>query len=96
MFCGCGGKRSSVINTIKIESGVRRQRRCTDCNENFYTMETLYKKPVIEKIKPDERGIYTKPDAAKIKQAKVETRRRIEDRVTRKEYVPSYFIEDDY
>jgi hypothetical protein len=48
---------------------------------------------VTEKIKPDARGIYTKPDAAKIKQAKVETRRRIEDR---KEYVPSYFIEDDY
>jgi hypothetical protein len=59
-------------------------------------METLYSKPVTEKIKPDARGIYTKPDAAKLKQAKVETRRRIEDRVVRKEYVPSYFIEDDY
>jgi len=96
MFCECGDKRSSVINTLKIEKGVRRQRRCAGCGTNFYTMETLYSKPVTEKIKPDARGIYTKPDAAKIKQAKVETRRRIEDRVVRKEYVPSYFIEDDY
>jgi hypothetical protein len=53
-------------------------------------METLFTKPVIEKIKPDERGIYSKPDVAKINKAKVEIRRRIEDRV------PSYFIEDDY
>jgi hypothetical protein len=45
---------------------------------------------VTEKIKPDSRGIYTPNDAAKIKKAKVEVRRRIEDRV------PSYFIEDDY
>lgn len=90
MFCGCGDKRSAVINTIKTEKGIRRQRRCTGCKTNFYTMEELYLKPVTEKIKPDSRGIYSKPDVAKINKAKVEIRRRIEDRV------PSYFIEDDY
>jgi transcriptional regulator NrdR family protein len=90
MFCSCGSKRSAVINTIKIEAGVRRQRRCTDCDTNFYTIETLYLKPVAEKIKPDLRGLYKKDDVAKINRAKVEIRRRIEDRV------PSYFIEDDY
>jgi transcriptional regulator NrdR family protein len=90
MFCECGDKRSAVINTLKIEKGVRRQRRCTGCNKSFYTLEALYLKPVTEKIKPDSRGIYTPNDAAKIKKAKVEVRRRIEDRV------PSYFIEDDY
>ncbi len=95
MFCGCGSKRSSVVNTIKIESGVRRQRRCTDCKESFYTMETLYTKPVTEKIKPDASGLYKKDDVAKINRSKVEIRRRLEDR-PRREYVPSYFIEDDY
>jgi transcriptional regulator NrdR family protein len=90
MFCECGDKRSCVINTIKVEKGVRRQRRCTGCNTSFYTLETLYEKPVTEKIKPDARGLYTKPDVAKINKTKVEIRRRIEDRV------PSYFIEDDY
>ncbi len=53
-------------------------------------MEELYLKPVTEKIKPDARGLYSKPDVAKINKAKVEIRRRLEDRV------PSYFIEDDY
>jgi hypothetical protein len=53
-------------------------------------METLFTKPVTEKIKPDARGLYTKPAVAQINKAKVEIRRRIEDRV------PSYFIEDDY
>lgn len=90
MFCGCGDKRSAVINTLKMGKGVRRQRRCTGCNASFYTLETLYEKPVTEKIKPDARGLYTPDDAAKIKKAQVEVRRRIEDRV------PSYFIEDDY
>lgn len=90
MFCQCGDKRSCVINTIKTESGIRRQRRCTGCKTNYYTMETLFTKPVIEKVQPDSRGLYTEPDIAKINKAKVEIRRRIEDRV------PSYFIEDDY
>ena len=90
MFCACGNKRSAVINTVKMGKGIRRQRRCTGCNTNFYTMEALYVKPVTEKIKPDERGLFTKPDVAKINKEKVEIRRRIEDRV------PSYFIEDDY
>lgn len=90
MFCGCGDKRSCVVNTVKIEKGVRRQRRCTGCDRSFYTLETLYEKPVTEKIKPDASGLYKKDDVAKINRAKVEIRRRIEDRV------PSYFIEDDY
>lgn len=90
MFCQCGNKRSAVINTVKMDKGIRRQRRCTGCNTNFYTLESLYEKPVTEKIKPDARGLYTKPAVAQINKAKVEIRRRIEDRV------PSYFIEDDY
>ena len=90
MFCECGDKRSCVVNTIKTEKGIRRQRRCTGCDRSFYTLEALYLKPVTEKIKPDPRGLYKKDDVAKINRAKVEIRRRIEDRV------PSYFIEEDY
>jgi hypothetical protein len=52
-------------------------------------------KPVAEKIKPDASGLYKKDDVVKINKSKVEIRRRLEDR-PRREYVPSYFIEDDY
>lgn len=85
-----------MVNTLKMEFGVRRQRRCSDCKTSFYTMETLYSKPVTEKTEPasepvpDKRGLYTKKDALEIKRKQVETRRKNADRV------PSYFIEDDY
>lgn len=92
MFCDCGNKRSYVINTIKVDAGIRRQRRCTGCNKSFYTIETLFTKPVIEKkeVLPDARGLYTKEDVREIKRKEVETRRANADRA------PSYFIEDDY
>lgn len=92
MFCDCGNKRSYVVNTLKKENGILRQRRCTGCNKSFHTLETLFTKPVIPKKEPqpDERGLYTKADVREIKRKKVETRRANADRV------PSYFIEDEY
>jgi transcriptional regulator NrdR family protein len=89
MFCDCGGRKSSVVNTRNHENAVRRQRKCASCNKNFFTVEI---KELVSNLapQPDERGLYTPEAAVSLKMSKTLTRRKNEDRVA------SYYIEDDY
>ena len=94
MFCDCGGRKSSVINTRNHENAVRRQRKCASCNKNFFTVEI---KELVSNLappdpqpQPDKRGLYTPEGAMSLKMSKTLTRRKNEDRVA------SYYIEDDY
>lgn len=94
MKCPCGGN-TAVIDTRTIDNTPKRKRKCELCNQAFYTAETFVRmatgKPE-KKPKPNEQGLYTVPDAKKIKAQKVEVRRKNEDR---KAKVPSYFIEEE-
>ena len=89
MFCDCGGRKSSVTTTTRLENSIRRHRKCSDCKKNFFTVETreLVSK---QEPQPDERGLYTPEAAISLKMSKTLARRRNEDRVS------SYYIEDDY
>lgn len=93
MFCDCGGRKSSVVNTRNHENAVRRQRKCASCNKNFFTVEirelasNLAPQP---QPQPDKRGLYTPEGAMSLKMNKTLVRRRNEDRVA------SYYIEDEY
>jgi len=95
MFCDCGGKKTFVTTTTKIENGIRRHRKCASCNKNFFTVETRELasiKPAEElpTPQPDKRGLYTPEGAVSLKMNKTLIRRRNEDRVA------SYYIEDEY
>ena len=92
MFCDCGGRKSSVVNTRNHENAVRRQRKCASCNKNFFTVEIreLASNLAPPQPQPDKRGLYTPEAAVSLKMSKTLIRRRNEDRVA------SYYIEDDY
>lgn len=101
--CKCGGE-TVVTETREIEGRYRRRRKCIDCGEAYFTVETylspayktsgeVHRKRKVEVPKPDDKGLYTKKDAATVKKIKVDNRRSNEDRKNR---VSSYFIEDDF
>ena len=101
--CKRGGE-TSVTETRVIEGQYRRRRKCVDCGDAYFTVETYlapayrtsgeaHEKRRVNAPKPDDKGLYTKKDAATVKKIKVETRRKNEDRKNR---VSSYFIEDDF
>ena len=102
--CKCGGE-TAVTETRVIEGQYRRRRKCVDCGEAYFTVETYLapayrtsgevhkKRRVVPK--PDDKGLYTKQDAATVKKIKVENRRKNED-IRTKMRIPSYFIEDDF
>ena len=103
--CKCGGE-TVVTETREIEGQYRRRRKCVDCGEAYFTVETylapayrtsgeVHKKRRVEVPKPDDKGLYTKQDAATVKKIKVENRRKNED-IRTKMRIPSYFIEDDF
>jgi transcriptional regulator NrdR family protein len=89
MFCDCGGRKSFVTTTTKMENGIRRHRKCASCNKNFFTVEI---RELVSNLppQPDKRGLYTPEAAVSLKMNKTLIRRRNEDRVA------SYYIEDDY
>lgn len=94
MFCDCGSRKSFVVNTRNHENAIRRHRKCTGCNKNFFTVEirelVSNLAPPDPQPQPDKRGLYTPEGAVSLKMSKTLTRRKNEDRVS------SYFIEDDY
>ena len=103
--CKCGGE-TAVTETRVIEGQYRRRRKCVDCGEAYFTVETylapayrtsgeVHKKRRVVVPKPDDKGLYTKQDAATVKKIKVENRRKNED-IRTKMRIPSYFIEDDF
>jgi transcriptional regulator NrdR family protein len=89
MFCDCGSRKSFVVNTRNHENAIRRHRKCTGCNKNFFTVEI---KELVSNLppQPDERGLYTPEAAVSLKMSKTLIRRKNEDRVA------SYYIKDDY
>ena len=103
MKCKCGGT-TLVTTTKQIPEGIFRRRKCSVCKEIIATLESEVSTPGSGRYtkegtrkpktlpKPDNQGLYTKPDVKIIKAQKVETRRKNEDRKAR---VPSYFIEEE-
>ena len=89
MFCDCGSRKSFVVNTRNHENAIRRHRKCTGCNKNFFTVEI---KELVSNLppQPDKRGLYTPEAAVSLKMSKTLIRRKNEDRVA------SYYIEDEY
>ena len=70
----CGGK-TLVVNTLQQLGGIRRQRKCDSCKNNAYSAEVWIAGNVMVG-----KSIYTKDEAASIKQKKVDARRANEDR----------------
>ncbi len=100
MKCSCGGD-TAVLETRTLDGIFRRKRKCKVCSEVFFTKEAfLYKageNPNLdEPHNRKHKQLYTKPEAAVIKQKKVDIRRRVEDiKHEKKSRVPSYFIEEE-
>lgn len=75
MKCQVCGAKTHVVNTTQQPGGIRRQRRCDSCKNNAYSAEVWIAGNVIVG-----KSIYTKDEAASIKQKKVDARRANEDR----------------
>lgn len=73
MKCPDCGSRTRVVNTRPQPGGVRRQRACS-CGFGAYSAEVWLRTPAPPPT------LYTAEEAAKVKKAKVTTRRENEDR----------------
>lgn len=75
MKCQTCGSKTYVVNTTQQPGGIRRQRKCESCKNNAYSAEVWIAGNVVVG-----KSIYTKDEAASIKQRKVDARRANEDR----------------
>lgn len=75
MKCQNCGSKTYVVNTTQQPGGIRRQRKCESCKNNAYSAEVWVAGNVVVG-----KSIYTKDEAASIKQRKVDARRANEDR----------------
>ena len=75
MKCQNCGSKTHVVNTTQQPGGIRRQRKCDSCKNNAYSAEVWIAGNVVVG-----KSIYTKDEAASIKQRKVDARRANEDR----------------
>ena len=75
MKCQNCGSKTHVVNTTQQPGGIRRQRKCDSCKNNAYSAEVWVAGNVMVG-----KSIYTKDEAASIKQRKVDARRANEDR----------------
>ena len=75
MKCQNCGSKTHVVNTTQQPGGIRRQRKCDSCKNNAYSAEVWIAGNVVVG-----KSIYTKEEAASIKQKKVDARRANEDR----------------
>jgi transcriptional regulator NrdR family protein len=95
MNCSCGGE-TQVAETRIVDEIIRRRRKCKKCEYVFWTKEVFDREPIDKTKKAVVKQIYTKPEAAAIKQKKVDARRKVEDiKREKKLRVPSYFIEEE-
>jgi len=95
MNCSCGGE-TLVAETRTVEGIFCRRRKCKQCGYVFWTKEIFDREPRDRTKKPVVKQVFTKPEAAAIKQKKVDARRKVEDiKREKKLRVPSYFIEEE-
>lgn len=101
MKCPCGGG-TFVVNTLQLVNAIRRQRKCSKCSQSYYTLEmpmdadrgeAVLPRPIVrDKTKLEKRR-------ETVLKNRVETRRKVEDireAKAKRDYIPSYYIEDDY
>lgn len=102
MKCPCGGG-TYVVNTLQLENAIRRQRKCKGCAQSFYTLETTMGEDTPEVKLPRatlKKIMKTKMEERRdtILKQRVDARRKAEDikeAKAKRDYIPSYYIEDD-
>lgn len=75
MKCPACNGATYVIDTRQQVGGVRRQRRCKNCQQTHYSGEVW-----LATLSQAQKGAYTHEEAAAIKRQRVDARRKNEDR----------------